>query len=32
LQAMATAARKLSHPLAARDIATMAASLAGIQV
>jgi UDP-N-acetylglucosamine--N-acetylmuramyl-(pentapeptide) pyrophosphoryl-undecaprenol N-acetylglucosamine transferase len=31
LQAMAAAARKLSHPSAARDIAAMAASLAGIQ-
>jgi UDP-N-acetylglucosamine--N-acetylmuramyl-(pentapeptide) pyrophosphoryl-undecaprenol N-acetylglucosamine transferase len=31
LQAMAGAARKLSHPSAARDIAAMAASLAGIQ-
>ncbi|HEX4488451.1 MAG TPA: undecaprenyldiphospho-muramoylpentapeptide beta-N-acetylglucosaminyltransferase [Terriglobales bacterium] len=31
LQAMAGAARKLSHPSAARDIAAMAASLAGVQ-
>jgi UDP-N-acetylglucosamine--N-acetylmuramyl-(pentapeptide) pyrophosphoryl-undecaprenol N-acetylglucosamine transferase len=31
LQAMAAAARELSHPSAARDIAAMAASLAGIQ-
>jgi UDP-N-acetylglucosamine:LPS N-acetylglucosamine transferase len=31
LQAMAAAARKLSHPSAARDIAALAASVAGIQ-
>jgi UDP-N-acetylglucosamine--N-acetylmuramyl-(pentapeptide) pyrophosphoryl-undecaprenol N-acetylglucosamine transferase len=31
LRAMSVAARKLSHPSAARDIATMAASLAGVQ-
>ena len=31
LQAMAAAARQLSHPSAARDIAAMAAKLAGVQ-